>query len=96
MASLADIHIGETALRLIRNGEYEIPFLQAQTSKHQQQLVDFEKKESEYGRMALNAQKSHTQVSLSPQCNDLPKLVGSTRAFEENGLPQLSHASRSM
>lgn len=63
-ATFADVHIGETALQFIRNGEYEIPFLQAQISKQQQQLVDFEKKEAEYSRMALNAQKNHLQVQL--------------------------------
>lgn len=64
----ADIQIGEIALGLIRNGEYEIPFLQSQIAKQQQQLIDHEKREADYAKMALNAQRNHIQVGKRHEC----------------------------
>jgi len=60
----ADVHIGEAAFTLGRNVEFEIPYLRAQMLKHQQQLMDHEKKQADYLRSAANAQTQYTQVEL--------------------------------
>lgn len=61
----ADLHLGEAALVLVRNGEFEIPFHKNRVVKEQQQLVDLEKKEVEYRKSVLESQKAYHQVQYS-------------------------------
>ena len=60
----ADVHVGEAAFTLGQNMEFEIPFLRAQMVKHQQQLMDNERRQGEYLRSAANAQSHYAQVRL--------------------------------
>jgi hypothetical protein len=62
---VADIHIGEAAFTLSRNVDFEILYLRAQMLKHQQQLMDHEKKQADYLKSAANAQTQYAQVVLS-------------------------------
>jgi hypothetical protein len=58
----ADIFLGECSLTLTRNIDYEIPFLQRQISKQQQQLVDLERKQAEHLHSAVLAAKAYQKV----------------------------------
>ena len=63
--------MGEAALLLVRNTDYEAPFLKGQVQKHQQQLSDLERRETEYANSADSAAASFQQVRLVAQCKKL-------------------------
>lgn len=56
------LHLGEAALALGRNTDYEIPFLKRQAAKYQQQLGDLERKQAEALRSAAAAAADFQQV----------------------------------
>jgi len=58
----ADVLLGEAAFTLGRNVEFEIPFLRAQMVKHQQQLMDNERRQADYLKSAATAQSQYAQV----------------------------------
>lgn len=59
----AGLHLGESALQLVRNSEFELPFLRAQINKYQRQLVDHEKKEEDYQKSAAASSRAYQAVS---------------------------------
>lgn len=70
-----NLQVGEAAAIAVRLGEFEIPFLQNQISKHQQQLVDIEKKEVECAKNITKARKAYLQEceNLNIQGSDVVK-----------------------
>lgn len=70
--SHADIHLGEAAVTLARNVDYEVPFYRKQAAKAQQQLSDLERKHAEHLRSAVLAAKQYrtasAPVSHAPAC----------------------------
>ena len=63
-----DVHVGEAALALARNVDYEVPFLTRQAARVQQQLADLERKHTEHLRSAVQATREYCQAS----CDSLP------------------------
>lgn len=61
----ADIHLGEAALALLRNGEFEIPHMRSRISKQQQQLTDLEKRLTEYQRGIQASQADYAKARLT-------------------------------
>ena len=60
----ADIHLGEAAVALARNVDYEVPFYRKQAAKAQQQLADLERRHAEHLRSAVLAAKQYRTASI--------------------------------
>ena len=61
----ADIFLGEAGQLLVRNVDFEIPYLKQQAAKEQQQLADFERKHNEHLHSAVQAARQYQQVRTS-------------------------------
>ena len=57
-----DIFLGETALLLVRNSDYEAPFLKGQVQKHQQLLSDLERRQVESSKRSEAAAAAFQQA----------------------------------
>lgn len=57
------VFIGEVAQALSQHAEYDIPFLKKQSAKHNQQLVDLERKQAELDKSVTVCAESYQQVS---------------------------------
>ena len=60
----ADVRLGEAAITLARNVDYEVPFYRKQAAKLQQQLSDLERKHAEHLRSAVLAAKQYRTASI--------------------------------
>ncbi len=60
--SRTDIFLGEAGQLLVRNADFEIPYLKQQAAKEQQQLADLERKHTEHLHSAVQAARQHQQV----------------------------------
>ena len=61
----ADIFLGEAGQLLVRNVDFEIPYLKQQAAKEQQQLADLERKHNEHLHSVVQAARQYQQVSTS-------------------------------
>ncbi len=60
----AVLHVGEAALTLGRNTDYEIPFHKKQAARLQQQMGDLERRQAEALKSASAAAADYEQVSV--------------------------------
>eukprot|EP00878_Enallax_costatus_P037730 GHUV01042683.1.p1 GENE.GHUV01042683.1~~GHUV01042683.1.p1 ORF type:complete len:110 (-),score=17.25 GHUV01042683.1:120-449(-) len=58
----AGVFIGEAAQTLVQNADYEIPYLQKQMAKCNQQMADADRRQSEYTRAAETAANNYKKV----------------------------------
>lgn len=65
LCAAADIFLGEAGQLLVRNVDFEIPYLKQQAAKEQQQLADLERKHTEHLHSAVHAARQYQQVSDS-------------------------------
>ena len=61
--ALTDNFLGEAGQLLVRNIDFEIPYLKQQAAKEQQQLADLERKHTEHLHSAMQAARHYQQVS---------------------------------
>lgn len=59
----AGVFIGEAAQTMVQNVDYEIPHLQKQMTKCNQQMADADRKQSEYTRAAEAAANNYKKVT---------------------------------
>jgi hypothetical protein len=63
-ATTAGVFIGEAALTMIQNVDYEVPYLRKQMSKCSQQMADAERRHAEYVRSAAQCATNYKKVGL--------------------------------
>ena len=61
-ATTAGVFIGEAALTMIQNVDYEVPYLRKQMSKCSQQMADAERRHAEYVRSAAQCATNYKKV----------------------------------
>lgn len=57
------VFIGEAALTMIQNVDYEVPYLRKQMAKCSQQMADAERRHAEYVRSAAACAANYKKVS---------------------------------
>lgn len=65
------VFIGEAALTMIQNVDYEVPYLRKQMAKCSQQMADSERRHAEYVRSAAACAANYKKVS-SAACPSAP------------------------
>jgi hypothetical protein len=80
-ATTAGVFIGEAALTMIQNVDYEVPYLRKQMSKCSQQMADAERRHAEYVRSAAQCATNYKKVGTvqgqheqSRRCRSPPPL----------------------
>ena len=58
----ADVWLGEAAMMMTRNTDYEIPYFKKAAAKAGQQLKDLERRSAEYLRSANTASAEYQRV----------------------------------
>ncbi len=61
-ALLPGVLLGEAAIALVQNVDYEMPYLRKQAAKHSQMIADAERRRGEYTRSAAAAASTFKQA----------------------------------